>query len=106
MSRLAADWWIFFAVLAAVACICWHEYDAIAGSYVTSGQILRSAQVRVLRNGEKLFEGRMDALKRFKDDVREVREGNECGMSFEAWQDIQEGDTLEFFEEQEVTRTL
>jgi translation initiation factor IF-2 len=78
----------------------------VAGCRVTEGAARRGVKMRQTRDNIVLHTGVVKSLKRFKDDVREVREGNECGMSFEAWQDIQEGDTFEFFEEQEVTRTL
>jgi translation initiation factor IF-2 len=78
----------------------------IAGCRVTEGLARRGAKMRQTRDNIVLHTGLVKSLKRFKDDVREVREGNECGMAFEAWQDIQEGDTLEFFEEQEVVRSL
>jgi translation initiation factor IF-2 len=78
----------------------------IAGCRVTEGAARRGVKMRQTRDNIVLHTGLVKSLKRFKDDVREVREGNECGMAFEAWQDIQQGDTLEFFEEQEVVRTL
>ncbi|MGH2601020.1 MAG: translation initiation factor IF-2, partial [Dehalococcoidia bacterium] len=69
----------------------------IAGSYVTDGRVARNDQVRVHRNGEELFEGRVAALKRFKEDVREVDSGYECGITLEGFDDFQIGDTLEFY---------
>src|ERR671937_301776 len=77
----------------------------IAGSYVTSGQVRRGAQVRVVRDGTVLHEPRFAMLKRFKDDVREVDEGYECGILLDGFNDVKEGDVLEVYETQEVERT-
>ena len=82
------------------------KVGAIAGCMVTSGMVKRSARVRVLRDNVVLFTGELDSLKRFKDDVREVKEGFECGLNIKGYNDINEGDTLEFFEIKEVARTL
>ena len=73
---------------------------------VTSGMVKRAAKVRVLRDNVVIFTGELDSLKRFKDDVREVKEGFECGLNIKGYNDINEGDTLEFFEIKEVARTL
>jgi translation initiation factor IF-2 len=70
---------------------------AVAGCYVTTGTITRNAQVRVRRNGELLTEARLESLKRFKDDVREVQAGYECGIGIAGFADFQEGDTVEAF---------
>jgi translation initiation factor IF-2 len=77
----------------------------IAGSYVTSGQVRRNASVRVVRDGTVIYETRIAQLKRFKDDVREVEEGFECGILLEGFNDIKEGDVLEVYETREVERT-
>ncbi|MBI3977926.1 MAG: translation initiation factor IF-2 [Chloroflexi bacterium] len=77
--------------------------DAIAGSYVTDGKITRSGQVRVLRGGQKLWEGRVASLKRFKDDVREVAAGYECGIAIEGFSDFEPGDVLEFYRKERAT---
>ncbi len=69
----------------------------VAGCLVTDGVIRRNANVRVLRNGEELFTGRLSSLKRFKDDVPEVRQGFECGIGVDGFSDFQEGDVLESF---------
>jgi translation initiation factor IF-2 len=69
----------------------------VAGCLVTDGVIRRNANVRVLRNGEELFTGRLSSLKRFKDDVPEVRQGFECGIGVDGFGDFQEGDVLESF---------
>jgi translation initiation factor IF-2 len=82
------------------------KIGSIAGCYVLDGLIKRSASVRLLRNNVVMWTGELDSLKRFKDDVREVRAGFECGLSLKNFNDIQEGDQLEVFEVQEVARTL
>ncbi len=76
----------------------------IAGSIVTDGKILRGSQARVLRNGELLHTGRIDTLKRIKDDVREVATGYECGIVIADWIDVQVGDVLDVFEMRQVER--
>lgn len=76
----------------------------IAGSYVTSGKIQRGAIIRVERDGKIVYEGKLDSLKRFKDDVREVAQGFECGVGFEKFNDAQEGDKVLAFVIQEVRR--
>jgi translation initiation factor IF-2 len=82
------------------------KVGAIAGCMVTSGNVRRNARVRVLRDNVVVFTGELDSLKRFKDDVREVKEGFECGLNIKNYNDINEGDLLEFFEIKEVARTL
>jgi len=82
------------------------KVGAVAGCMVTSGVVKRGASVRVLRDNVVIHTGELDSLKRFKDDVREVKEGFECGLSLRNFNDIQEGDQLEVFEIQEVARTL
>jgi translation initiation factor IF-2 len=77
----------------------------IAGSYVTSGTVRRNAKVRVVRDGTVIYETRIAQLKRFKDDVREVEEGFECGILLEGFNDIKEGDVLEVYETRQVERT-
>jgi translation initiation factor IF-2 len=62
--------------------------------------------VRLLRDQKVIYEGNLKTLKRFKDEVREVKDGYECGISLENWEDIQEGDVLECYEVREVQRTL
>jgi translation initiation factor IF-2 len=79
---------------------------SIAGCMVTSGLVRRAARLRLLRDNVVIFTGELDSLKRFKDDVREVKEGFECGLNIKNYNDIQEGDILEFFEIKEVARTL
>src|SRR6185312_6152833 len=77
----------------------------IAGSYVTSGTVRRNANVRVVRDGTVIYETRISQLRRFKDDVREVEEGFECGILLEGFNDLKEGDVLEIYETREVERT-
>jgi translation initiation factor IF-2 len=77
----------------------------IAGSYVTSGTVQRNASARVLRKGESVFEGKISSLKRFKDDVKEVSQGYECGIGVEGFSDFAEGDVLEVFVLEEVQRS-
>ena len=78
----------------------------VAGCMVTEGTVKRGAKVRLLRDNVVIHEGSLKTLKRFKDEVREVKEGYECGMAFENYQDIQAGDTIECFEVEEVARAL
>ncbi|MCM5569724.1 translation initiation factor IF-2 [Burkholderiaceae bacterium FT117] len=78
----------------------------VAGCMVTDGIVRRGARVRLLRDNTVIWTGELDTLKRFKDDVREVREGFECGLSLKNYDDIREGDQLEVFEIKEVARTL
>ena len=79
---------------------------AVAGCMVLSGLVKRNASVRVLRSNSVIHTGELDSLKRFKDDVREVKEGFECGLSLKNFNDINEGDQLEVFEVQEIARAL
>ena len=69
----------------------------IAGCYVTSGKVTRGAKVRVIRDGVVVHEGVVGSLRRFKEDVREVLEGFECGIGLERFNDVKEGDVLEVF---------
>ena len=78
----------------------------VAGCRVIEGVVRRGAGVRLLRDNIVIHEGKLATLKRFKEEQREVREGFECGMSFESYQDIQIGDVIECFETEEVQRTL
>jgi translation initiation factor IF-2 len=77
----------------------------IAGCYVTQGLVRRSAQVRVVREGTVIQETRIAQLRRFKDDVREVQEGFECGILLDGFNDLREGDVFEIYETREVERT-
>ena len=76
----------------------------IAGCYVTEGKIVRSKAAKLIRDGEVIFEGAIDQLKRFKDDVKEVAQGFECGISFAKWNDIAEGDIIEVSTTEEIER--
>ena len=82
------------------------KIGTIAGCMVLEGVVRRGAQVRVLRDNVVVHTGELDSLKRFKDDVKEVKEGFECGLSIKNYTDIAEGDMLEVFEIKEVARTL
>ncbi len=82
------------------------KIGSIAGCMVTSGLVKRTARLRLLRDNVVIFTGELESLKRFKDDVREVKEGFECGLNIKNYNDIQENDVLEFFEIREVARTL
>ena len=78
----------------------------IAGCYVTEGIVKKGCSFRLLRDNTVIHQGMLKTLRRFKDEVKEVREGTECGMGFENYNDIQEGDVMECFEVKEVARTL
>ena len=82
------------------------KIGAIAGCYVLEGMVKRSALVRLLRDNVVVWSGELDSLKRFKDDVKEVKEGYECGLSLKNYNEIQEGDKLEIYEIVEVQRSL
>jgi translation initiation factor IF-2 len=78
----------------------------VAGCYVTEGVIRRNEPVRLVRDGTQIYRGHLGSLKRFKDDVREVREGFECGMNIEGYNDVKVGDLIECFTVEQVARTL
>ncbi|MGB1547067.1 MAG: translation initiation factor IF-2 [Alphaproteobacteria bacterium] len=78
----------------------------VAGCMVTDGVVRRGVGVRLLRDSVVIHEGKLSTLKRFKDEVKEVREGNECGMAFENYQDLQTGDVIECFEVEETAAKL
>ncbi|MEK3989610.1 translation initiation factor IF-2 [Robertmurraya sp. FSL R5-0851] len=80
------------------------KVGTIAGSYVTDGKIARGSGIRVIRDGIVVFEGEIDALKRFKDDAKEVSQGYECGITIKNYNDVKEGDVIEAFVMQEVDR--
>ncbi len=82
------------------------KIGAVAGCYVLEGLIRRGSKIRLLRDNVVIHEGELDSLKRFKDDVREVKAGFECGLSLKNFNDIKEGDQLEVFEVVEVARSL
>ena len=78
----------------------------IAGCQVTDGKVTRDAEVRLVRDGTVVWTGRVGSLRRFKDDVQEVEEGQECGIVLEGFADIKVGDVLEVFETKQVEKTL
>jgi translation initiation factor IF-2 len=78
----------------------------IAGSYVRSGEIKRNARARLVRDGVVVYDGKIASLRRFKDDVGEVRDGYECGIGLENFQDIKDGDIVEAYEVEEVARSI
>jgi len=82
------------------------KVGTIAGSYVTDGKIIRNNPVRVVRDGVVIYDGEIDALKRFKDDVKEVQSGYECGISIVGYNDIKVGDVIENYEVVEEKRSL
>jgi translation initiation factor IF-2 len=82
------------------------KIGTVAGCYVTSGVVRRDARFRLLRDNVVIYTGELESLKRMKDDVREVKEGFECGIKLKNYNDIKEGDQLEFFEIKEIARTL
>ena len=82
------------------------KIGTVAGSYVLEGKVTRNALVRVMRNSNNLFTGKISSLKRFKDDAKEVQSGYECGISLEGFHDLQEGDILEMFVQEKERQTL
>ncbi len=82
------------------------KIGTVAGSYVTSGQVTRNCKFRLLRDNVVVYTGEVESVRRLKDDVREVKEGFECGIKLKNYNDIKEGDQLEFFEIKEIARTL
>ncbi|MBH0229315.1 translation initiation factor IF-2 [Halobacillus yeomjeoni] len=81
------------------------KVGTIAGSYVTEGKVTRNSGIRVIRDGVVIYEGEIDALKRYKDDAKEVMQGYECGITIKNFNDIKVGDIIEPYEMQEVERT-
>jgi translation initiation factor IF-2 len=82
------------------------KFGRVAGCRVSEGIVKRGSSVRLLRDSIVIHEGRLSTLKRFKDDAGEVRDGMECGMSFENYQDIKGGDIIECFDVEQITRSL
>ena len=78
----------------------------VAGCFVTKGKVTRTGLARLLRNSEVVFDGKIASLKRFKDDVREVLEGFECGIALSGFEDLQEGDIIEAYEIEKIARKL
>jgi translation initiation factor IF-2 len=82
------------------------KIGTIAGCMVRSGVINRQGRARVIRDGVEVYDGTLSSLKRFKDDVKEVREGFECGIGVENFNDVKVGDVIEIYRTEEVARTL
>jgi translation initiation factor IF-2 len=82
------------------------KVGVVAGAFVTDGKVKRSDKARLIRDGIVVFTGTINALKRFKDDVKEVTTNFECGISLTNFNDIQEGDIIETFQEVEVKQKL
>jgi translation initiation factor IF-2 len=82
------------------------KVGTIAGCMVTEGTVRRNCAARLIRDHIKVWEGKMSSLKRFKDDAREVKEGFECGIGLENYNDVKPGDVIEAFEHEEVKQTL
>lgn len=80
------------------------KIGTIAGSYVTDGKITRDSGIRLIRDGIVIFEGEIDALKRFKDDAKEVAQGYECGITIKNFNDVKEGDIIEAYVMEEIER--
>ena len=79
--------------------------ETVAGLYIVDGKIHRNDNVRVLRSGVVVHDGRINSLKRFKDDVREVQSGYECGLIVDNFDDVEVDDTMEFYRVEKVERT-
>jgi translation initiation factor IF-2 len=82
------------------------KFGSIAGSIVLDGVVKRNAPIRVLRDNVVIYQGELESLRRFKDDVNEVRSGTECGIGVKNYNDVKPGDQIEVFERVEVARTV
>jgi translation initiation factor IF-2 len=82
------------------------KFGQVAGCMVTEGTVHRNRKIRVLRDNVVIFEGELESLRRFKDDVGEVRAGFECGIGVRNYNDVRERDKIEVFEVRQVARTL
>jgi translation initiation factor IF-2 len=82
------------------------KVGTIAGCYVSDGKVTRGSSIRVIRDGVLTFEGKISSLKRFKEDVREVQSGYECGIGIENFNDIKVGDTFEVYTFEEIKQKL
>jgi translation initiation factor IF-2 len=82
------------------------KFGAVAGCMVIEGTLYRNRPIRVLRDDVVVFEGSLESLRRFKDDVAEVRNGMECGLAVKSYNDVREGDKIEVFEVREVARSI
>ena len=82
------------------------KFGAVAGCMVVEGMLYRNRPIRVLRDDVVVFEGELESLRRFKEDVQEVRNGMECGVAVKSYNDVKPGDKIEVFEVREVARSL
>ena len=82
------------------------KFGSVAGSIVIEGSVKRGKPIRVLRNNVVIYEGELESLRRFKDDVDEVRNGTECGIAVKNYKDVRPGDQIEVFDRVEVARTI
>ena len=82
------------------------KIGAIAGSIVSEGVIQKDQPIRVLRDNVVIFEGELESLRRFKDDVKEVQSGTECGIGVKDYNDVKPGDQIEVFKRTEIKRTI
>ena len=82
------------------------KFGAVAGCIVVEGAVKRANPIRVLRDNVVIYEGELESLRRFKDDVQEVKSGTECGIAVKQYNDVKNGDQIECFERIEVERTL
>src|SRR5258707_1285956 len=82
------------------------KVGTVAGCFVTQGTLERSSKARIIREGREIYKSSVDALKRFKDDVREVREGFECGIKIANFDDLKQDDVIEAYRIDEIRRTL
>ena len=82
------------------------RFGQIAGCMVVEGAVFRNRPIRVLRDNVVIYEGELESLRRFKDDVQEVRNGTECGIGVRNYNDVRAGDLIEVFESREVARAL
>ncbi|MBV8372148.1 MAG: translation initiation factor IF-2, partial [Candidatus Eremiobacteraeota bacterium] len=82
------------------------KVGTIVGCYVTSGKVARNAKARVIRDAAVVFDGEIESLRRFKDDVREVAEGFECGIQIAKFQDLKEGDVIEAYAMEQIAAEL
>jgi translation initiation factor IF-2 len=74
------------------------KFGVVAGCYITEGSVARSSQVRLLRDNRVIYDGKIASLRRFKDDVSEVKQGFECGIALERYQDVKVGDVIEAYQ--------
>ena len=82
------------------------KFGQVAGCMVTEGSVFRSKPIRVLRDNIVIYEGELESLRRFKDDVNEVRNGTECGIGVRNYNDVKSGDLIEDYDSKEVARAL